>query len=98
MGLPIGSQRFTADGAVGTSGANIRVYEVIVRSNAAACAVNLRNGTSASATIYDTVDVGAASNTTRVIYAGGLKLVGGAYVDVDANTSFVTVIYEQETA
>lgn len=97
MGLAIGSQRFTADGAIGTSGSNVRVYEVIVRAASSATAVNLRNGTSASATIFDTVDA-SASTTTRVIYAGGLQLVGGGYVDVDANTSFVTVIYEQENS
>lgn len=94
MGLPIGSQRITADGVVGTSGADIRVFAIVVRSTSGGAAVvNLRNGTTVSDTIWDVIDVGAASTTTRVVYAGGLLLKGGAYIDVDANTSFVSVIY-----
>ena len=95
MGLAIGSQRITADGVVGTSGADIRIFEIIVRSDAdGVSAVNLRNGTAVSNTIWDTIDVPAASTTVSRVYAGGLLLVGGAYIDVDANTSFVTVIYQ----
>lgn len=97
MGLAIGSQRITADGVVGTSGANIRIYEIIVRSDGdGASVVNLRKGTAVTDTIWDTINVTTADTTVRVIYAGGLKLTGGAYVDVDGNTSFATVIYEQE--
>lgn len=95
MGLAIGSTRITEDGVVGPSGADIRVFEVIVRSTSGGVSVvNLRKGTAVSGTIWDTIDVGAASTTVRVVYAGGLLLTGGAYVDVDANTSFVTVIYQ----
>lgn len=95
MGLAIGSQRITADGVVGTSGADIRVFEVIVRSDGdGASVVNLRNGTAVTDTIWDVIDVASASTTTRVVYAGGLLLKGGAYIDVDSNTSFVTVIYQ----
>lgn len=95
MGLPIGSQRITADGVVGTSGADIRIFEIIARSSSGGAAVvNVRNGTAVSATIWDVVNVASASTTVRVVYAGGLLLVGGAYIDVDANTDFVTVIYQ----
>lgn len=95
MGLPIGAQRITADGVVGTSGADIRIFEIIVRSDSdGASVVNVRNGTAVSATIWDTINVSSASTTVRVVYAGGLLLVGGAYIDVDSNTDFVTVIYQ----
>lgn len=95
MGLAIGSQRITADGVVGPSGADIRVFEVVVRSTSGGAAVvNLRNGTTVSDTVWDVIDVAAASTTTRSVYAGGLLLKGGAYIDVDSNTSFVSVIYQ----
>ena len=92
----IGAQRLTANGAVGTSGADIRIFGIAVRAGAGGdTVVHLRNGTADTAAIWDSFDA-AASTTTRVKYPGGLLLVGGAYIDLDAdaNTSFVTVTYQ----
>lgn len=99
MSLPIGSQKVTSDIAVGVSGKKIRLYGLIVRSTAGGAAVvNVYNGTSTSGVLTDIVDVSAASTTTRVMYAGGLYLGSGCFIDVDTNTSFVTAIYEQENS
>lgn len=99
MSLPIGSQKRTDDGVIGTSGKKIRVYGIIVRSDGdGVSVVNVYDGTSASGALMDTIDVGAASTTARIMYAGGLYFGSGCFVDVDDNTAFVTVIYEQENS
>lgn len=99
MGLPIGLQKRTDDGVIGTSGTNIRVFGFIVRATSGGAAVvSVYKGTSTGGVLVDTIDVAAASTTTRVMYAGGLFLPGGCYIDVDTNTSFVTAIYMQENS
>ena len=96
MAFSPGSTRITADGVVGTSGAATRIYGLIVRSDGdGASVVNLRAGTAVSGTIWDVINVGAADTTVRVEYEGGLLFPDGAYIDVDGNTSFVTVIYQR---
>lgn len=98
MSLSIGSQNITADGVIGTSGKKIRVYELIVRAGSGgATVVDVYNGTSSGGTKIDTINA-AQSTTTRAVYAGGLYCGSGLYIDVDANTSFVTAIYEQENS
>lgn len=97
MSLPIGSQTITADGVILTSGAKIRIYGFIVRSTAGGAAlVSVYDGTSTAGTLRDQIDVTAASTTTRVMYAGGLRFGSGCFVDVDTNTAFVTAICEKE--
>lgn len=97
MSLPIGSQRVTADSAIGTSGKKIRLYAAIVHSAASGGVVQLRNGTSTSGTEYDEVN-GTAGVSVQVSYPGGLYFPDGLYVDLDANTVYVTCIYEQENS
>ncbi len=98
MSLPIGSQQRTTDGVIGTSGKKIRVYEVIVRSGGGGAAVvAIYNNTSATGTPLDIIN-GTTSLTVRVPYVGGLLFGSGCFVDVDTNTDWVTVIYEQENA
>lgn len=97
MSLPIGSQKRTTDGVIGTSAKKIRLYGLIVRAAASDSTILVYDGASTAGTLVDTISA-TASTTTRVIYAGGLYLGSGCYIDVDANTSFVTAIYEQENA
>lgn len=99
MSLSIGSQVRTTDGAIGTSGAKIRVYGFIARaSSGGASVINIYNGVDASTgTLIDVINV-AQSTTERPMYAGGLYCGAGLFVDVDSNTSFITAIYEQENS
>ena len=98
MSLPIGAQQRTTDGVIGTSGKKIRVYQVIIRSGAGGGGVvELYNNTSATGTPLD-IGNGTASLTVRIPYVGGLLFESGCYVNVDTNTDWVTVIYEQENA
>ena len=97
MSLPIGTQRRTADGVIGTSGAKIRLYGIIVHSSGTAAVVSLLNGTTSGGTEYDEIN-GTISVSKRVNYPGGLLFNDGLFVDLDANTVYVTAIYEQENA
>lgn len=98
MSLPIGSQKRTTDGVVGTSGKKIRLYGLIVRGGSGgATVVNVYDGTSTSGTLLDVINA-AQDTTARIMYAGGLSLQSGCFLDVDSNTSFVTAIYEQENS
>jgi len=98
MSLPIGAQKRTTDGVIGVSGAKIRLYELIVVSTGGGGAVvNIYDGTSTAGVLMDTIN-GTTSLTVRAGYVGGLFLGSGCYIDLDANTSFVTAIYEQENS
>lgn len=93
-----GSQKITADGVVGTSGKKIRVYGFIARATSGgASVINVYSGTDTSGTLLDVINV-AQSTTERPMYAGGLQFPAGCYVDVDANTSFIVALYEQENS
>lgn len=96
MSLGIGSQKITADGAIGIAG-RVRLYGIIVSSDASGSVVDLYDGSSTSGTLLDTV-TGAASVSTRVSYPGGLLFKTGLYVNLDGtHTNYVTAIYEQES-
>lgn len=91
-----GSQKVTEDGVIGTSGKKIRVYGFIARAGAGgASVINIYDGTSTGGTLLDIINV-AQSTTERPMYASGLQCPNGLFVDVDANTTFVTAIFEQE--
>jgi len=98
MRLPIGSQKITADGVIGTSGKKIRVYGFIIRAGSGGTSVvSIYDGTSTGGVLMDTINI-ATSTTERPMYCGGLYFGSGCYVDIDTNTSFVTAIYEQENS
>lgn len=93
--MQIGSTRLTADGyVVGASGTPTRVFAVIVKSTGTAAVVALEN---AATTEYDSID-GTISKAVIRQYPGGLLFPDGCNVNVDANTSYVTVIYVKEPA
>lgn len=88
-----GTQLVTADAAVGTSGVPVRVKMIHILSAATGAVVSLRNGTSASGTVYVT-ETGTA-NTGKTVYFGdsGVVFPAGCFVDVDGNTTSVAVTY-----
>lgn len=96
MSLPIGSQKRSTDGVIGTSGHAIRVYQFIVNADASGAVVAVYDGTSTGGTAMDSL-VGAASLSTRIPYAGGLLFPNGCYLDVDSHTNYVVAIYSQES-
>lgn len=92
----IGSQKVAADSVIGNSGKPIRLFAVLVSSGATAAAPILRNGSTTGGTEYDTCTCSTVSVVNRFYYPGGLYFPGGLFVDIDANTSYVTCIYREE--
>jgi hypothetical protein len=97
MNLLPGTVRLTADGLVGKSGKECRVYSVhLVSASGTAAQVILKNGTSTSGTAYAQVD-GTASKGVTVSFAGGLLFPAGCYADVTVNSGdYVCVIASNE--
>ncbi len=84
-----GTFRITADGVLGPSGVPVRVYSIVVLSGAGGAAVvAVCNGTD-NTTKYDQIN-GTASKAVVREYRDGLVFPNGCYIDLDANTTFVT--------
>ena len=95
MSLPIGAQKRTTDGVIGGSGSKIRVYGFLVTADSSGAVVAVYDGTGTGGVLMDSL-VGAASVVTRISYPGGLLFNSGCYIDIDAHTTSVVAIYEQE--
>ena len=97
MSLPIGAQKRTTDGVIGVSGKKIRVYGFLVSADSSGAVVAVYDGVDTSGVLMDSL-VGAASVVTRISYPGGLLFNSGCYIDIDAHTTSVVAIYEQENS
>jgi hypothetical protein len=96
MGSP-GTQYFTTtDLALGTAGADTRVFSVSYTSGGTAAVVILRDGTSASDRIFLRLD-GTINKGTTWNDPNGLLFPNGCFVDVDANVASCAVSFIQET-
>ncbi len=75
------------DAAIGTSGRAVRVFTLHLISDGTATVSSLRNGTSASATIYVT-ETGTI-NTGKTINYGdeGMLFPAGCFLDVDTHAT-----------
>lgn len=82
------SVRLAADGVVGPSGAVIRVWSATWLSDGTARDLVLRNGTTASDTIY-VQEPGTASKTKTLNFAAGLLFPGGCFFDIGSATAAV---------
>lgn len=89
---PLRYKRFTGDGGV-LGGQRANLACVLVESGAAACTVNIRDGTLVTDAIIMTLKVDVANTSRMFSIAGLVTLQTDAYVDLDANTSSVTVFY-----
>lgn len=84
-----GTQAIAAatDAAVGASGVAVRVFTLHIISDGTATVVNLRNGTSASATIFAT-ETGTVSTGKTINYGTqGMLFPAGCFLDADAHTT-----------
>ncbi len=95
MGLGIGSTRLTADGVVGVSGSPTRIYSIIVKSGGTAAQVTIHNGTTGGADEFMQID-GTVNAAVITNFAGGLFLPAGGFCNVDANTTYATILYTTE--
>ena len=90
-----GSTYYTADAIVGgVAGKAVRVFSATWLSDGTARDLVLRNGSTASGTIYVQA-AGTISKTTTLGFEGGLLFPGGCFLDFTA--SMVSVILEYRT-
>ena len=90
-----GTKRFTADGVVGPSGGNIRVYNATWLSGTTAGDLTLRQGTTTAGDIW-VQETGLLSKTETINFEGGMLFTNGCYVDLDANTTAVVISFIAE--
>jgi len=90
-----GSKRFTADGVVGPSGKNVRVYSATWLSGTTAGDLTLRQGTTTAGDIW-VKDGGVISKTETWNSEGGMLFTDGCYVDLDANSTAVVISFIAE--
>jgi hypothetical protein len=84
----------TADGVVGTSGADLVIWNVTVKGGSATTLADITEGTDGTGTAR--VDIIAPVNdTVTATYPKGLYMIGGAHVDITTTGGSVTVNYSQ---
>lgn len=86
---PMQAQRFVADGSLATP----LFGGAIVTSGAAACTVYIRHGQQVTSNILFTLKVDAAHRTVPFALPGPVQMPNGVFVDMDANTAEVVVLY-----
>jgi hypothetical protein len=90
-----GYQVVTADIAVNTAGDPVVIYGVTIVSTGTAGVVLLRNGDTVAGTVILTLN--GTVSTDKTIDFGGVGIVfpDGCFVDIDANVTSCTVVYEK---
>lgn len=95
MNLLPGTQRITADSAIGPSGKPIRLFCVSLVSGGTASVLSLLDGTSTGGTQFVSI-TGTVSTGTVINFAGGMRFPNGLYADVDTNISSATFVFDYE--
>lgn len=89
-----GTQILTADGAVSSAGRAVRVFAMHLISGAGgATVVSLRSGSTVGGTVWVTETGTANTGATFNYGTRGVLFPSGCFVDVDTNTTSVTVTY-----
>lgn len=91
-----GSSLYTADAIVGgVAGKPVRIFSATWLSDGTARNLVLRNGSTASGTVYVQI-AGAISLTVTQNFEGGLLFPGGCFLDYTASTVGVVLEYRTE--
>lgn len=91
-----GTQLVTADIAIGTASAAVRIYAIhILSGGGGAAVVSLRAGAVVGATIWVTETGTVSTGKTITFGTAGILFPSGCFCDVDANTTSVAVVYER---
>lgn len=93
-----GSQAIVSgtDAAIGTSGKPIRVFSLNFLSDGTAGVLILRNGTSASDTVYVTENGVVSSGKTIQYGQTGILFPAGCFLDVDTHVTGGVVSFARE--
>jgi len=87
------SSTVTADGVIGTSGADTVVWAIIANGGSALTICQLEEGTGSGATMA--LMTAPITDSATVSFPTGLFCAGGAYVDITTTGGSVTVVYSQ---
>lgn len=89
-----GTQLITADGVVNSASVAVRIFSIhILSGGGGAAVVSLRNGAVVGGTIWVTETGTASTGKTFSYGTQGILFPSGCFVDVDANTTSVAVVY-----
>tara|TARA_R110000787_G_scaffold137573_2_gene251188 strand:- start:1266 stop:1565 length:300 start_codon:yes stop_codon:yes gene_type:complete len=85
----------TADGVVGTSGADTVVFAIVVQGGSAVTKADVTEGTDGTGTARFLATAGV--NTTDSSFFGdkGLYFPGGVHLDITTTAGSVTVVFNQ---
>jgi predicted aconitase with swiveling domain len=100
MGLEtrVAFQRFTADGAVVSINTPVVIYGGTVRSTGGGTAeAHLRNGGLVTGDIIMTLRTPGSTQTDIKMFDMGITFPTGCFIDVDANTEYVSIFYQKLT-
>lgn len=93
-----GTQVITADGVVATASQAVRIFSIhIISGGGGAAVVSLRSGAVVGGTIWVTETGTVSTGKTFNYGAQGVLFPSGCFVDVDANTTSVTVTYNNNS-
>jgi len=93
--MSTGSKYLVADGVIGVSAKPVRVHSLTAVSGATAGKIVLRNGSSASGTVYVNELCATVSQSHSLNFEGGLVFPDGCFFDKDANVDSIVVGYTQ---
>lgn len=89
-----GTQVITADGVVNAAGVAVRIFSIHVISGGGGAAVpTLKTGSVIGGAIWIQETGTASTGKTFTYGTQGVWFPNGCFVDVDANTTSVTVVY-----
>lgn len=89
-----GTQVITADGVVNTASVAVRIFAIhIISTGGGAAVVSLRTGAVVGGAIWVTETGTVSTGKTFTYGTQGIWFPSGCFVDVDANTTSVTVTY-----
>lgn len=93
-----GTQVITVDGVVATASQAVRIFSIHIISGAGGGAVvSLRSGPVVGGTIWITETGTASTGKTFNYGTQGVLFPSGCFVDVDTNTTSVTVTYNNNS-
>lgn len=95
MSIGVGFSTVTSDQVIGTSGSPVCIYSMnLVSGGGGAGVVALRSGATVAGTVV-IQENGVTSQGKTISYGEhGVVFPSGCFCDIDANVSFVTILYE----
>ena len=85
----------SSSGSVGDAGKAVDIVGYVIKSGGTAAVPYFINGSNGSGTLYFQDQARAVSTSQSIGLAYRVRFPGGCYVSFDANTTAITVFYQQ---